>query len=209
MLFKKSFFMKKWLVASLVGALVIMGCQPKPSAGDLLKNLVVTTNYDNTVDFSSYNTYYLRLDSINYYNSSDPYPSDTLWKTTPYANDFVDYVTMTVSDSLTARGYRAVSKKTSPDLKVYIYEIENYSVSYSYYPYNYGYGYGYGGGYLTASASDQSDLYIQILDLKHLTKGKPTLIWYCDIGDIASLTSDDALIRALARAFKQSSYLKK
>lgn len=195
--------MKKLLFASFIG-LVLWSCQPKPHTADLLKNLVVYTDYD-PVSFSShtYNTFYLRLDSINYYN----YPYDTLQTTTPNSGDFIDYVTRTVSDSLAGRGYTSVCRKCSPDLKVYIYEIEDYSVSYSYYPYNYGYGY-YGGGY-AASVSDQADLYIQILDLKHLTNNKPTLIWYCDIGDVASLTEADPFIRALTQAFKQSSYLRK
>jgi len=196
-----------------VGAgLFLWGCQPKPSSGDLLKNLVVSTEFDNTADYSQYSTFYLRLDTMNYFNSADPYPEDTLW-VSGGSGDFVDYITKTVNDSLVARGYSAVSRKSSPHLKVVIYEVENYSVSYSYYPYNYGYGYGgygYGyGGYTSASVSDQADLYIQILDMNHLTNGKPTLVWYCDIGDIASLSSADTFFRALSQAFKQSPYLKK
>ncbi|HLZ16029.1 MAG TPA: DUF4136 domain-containing protein [Cyclobacteriaceae bacterium] len=206
--------MKSVLLILTGATLVLWGCQPKPSDAELLKNLVVFTDKsNNTTNYTQYSTYYLRPDTMNYYNSSDPNPADTLWLSSQ-SGDFVDYVTKTVNDSLTARGYSSVSRKSSPDLKVYIYEVENYSVSYSYYPYSYGYGYGYGGygyggGYTTASVSDQADLYIQILDVKHLTSGKPTLIWYCDIGDIASLSSADTFIRALGQAFKQSPYLKK
>jgi hypothetical protein len=203
--------MKK-LFLIVAGALFLWGCQPQPGAGDLLKNLVVFTDKSNTADYTKYSTFYLRLDTMNYYNSSDPNLADTLWLSSQ-SGDFVDYVTRTVSDSLQARGYSPVNRKSSPDLKIYIYEVENYSVSYSYYPYSYGYGYGYGGygygGYTSASVSDQADLYVQILDVKNLTGGKPTLIWYCDIGDIVSLNSANTFIRALGQAFKQSPYLKK
>ena len=198
--------MRKLLFAGLFGAAILWGCQPKPRPEDLLRNLAVYTDrLDFSTDYSKYSTYYLRLDTMNYYS----YGYDTLQVTTPHSLDFIDYVTTTVNDSLTKRGFIPVSRKSSPDLKVKIYEIENYNVSYSYYPYNYGYGYYGYGGYTTASVSDQANLYIQILDLKHLTNGKPTIVWYCNIGDLASLSSDDAFINALITAFKQSPYLRK
>jgi hypothetical protein len=196
--------MKKLVIACLISSLFLWSCQPKPNASDLLKKLVVYTDYDKTAKFSTdYNSFYLRIDSINYYNPG----YDTL-VLSQQSGDFVDYVTHTIKDTLVARGYQSVSRKSSPDLKVSIYIVENYSVSYSYYPYSYGYGYGYGGGY-SANVSDQADFYIQILDLKHPTNGKPTVIWSCDIGDIVTLASDEVFINALAQAFKQSSYLRK
>jgi hypothetical protein len=204
----------KVVFSILFGSILLAGCMPKPSDSDLFKNLVVYTDYDTNNDFTQHSTFYLRLDSINYYNSNDPYPEDTLATTSPNSGDIVDYVTRTLTDSLVKRGYQSVSRKQSPDLRVYIYVIENYNVSYSYYPYNYGYGYGYygygyGGGGYSASVSDVADIYVQILDLKHPVNGKPKLIWYCDIGDLVTLSSNAAFYKALAQAFKQSPYLRK
>ena len=200
--------MRKLLLAGLIGAAMLWSCEPKPRPEELIRNLAVYTDREDfNTDYSKYSTYYLRLDTINYYS----YGYDTLQVTAPNSLDLIDYVTTTVNDSLKKRGFVPVTRKSSPDLKVMIYIIENYSVSYSYYPYNYGYGYGYGygGGYTTANVSDQANLYIQILDVKHLTNAKPTLVWYCNIGDIASLSSDEAFINALITAFQQSWYLRK
>jgi len=51
---------------------------------------------------------------------------------------------------------------------------------------------------------------VEIFDLKNLSKGKPSLIWYSDIGDLVSSPDLGTLtVNAIDQAFKQSSYLKK
>lgn len=199
-------------------------CQPKPNAGDLVKNLVVTTNYDNTVDFTQYSSYYLPLDTLSYFNSSDNNPADTL-AVDPSGTGYVGNITSRVNNNMSAAGYTRVGKKASPDLKVYVFIVENYNVyqTYNYYPYGYGYGYGFGYGYgyggygygsyyPSYSVSDQADLYIEVFDLKNKVNGKPKLIWACDIADLVSSpdqTATTIVLKSIDQAFKQSSYIKK
>ncbi len=197
--------------------MILAGCQPKPDAGDLVKNMVVSTQYDNTTDFTKYSTYYLALDTVSYFNSDDPYAADTLQcdACNGYSNQLGSYpgvITSEVKARLDAIGYKQVPRNQNPDLKIYVFIIENYNVSQSYnyspYGYGYGYGFGYGGGYYpTVSVSDQADLYIEIFDLTNHSKP----LWLCDIGDLVSSPDPNGsiTIRSIDQAFQQSSYIKK
>jgi hypothetical protein len=207
-------------MACALVTLVLVGCQPKPNDGDLVKKLVVITDYNNAVNFSNYSTYMLSVDTLSYFNSSDSNPADTLVKDTPGSGQYIDVVTNKINDKMTAAGYSKVYKKQSPDLRVYIFIVENYNVyqSYSYYPYGYGYGYGFGYGYgygsyyPSVSVSDEAKFYIEIFDLKNLSQGKPKLIWYCEIGDLVnSLNSFNPTLVTpyIDQGFTQSPYLKK
>lgn len=218
----QSMCMKKSLLAIVVAAVFLGSCQPKPNTGDLLKNMVVVTDYDNTVDFTQYSSYYLPLDTLSYFNSSDTNPADTL-AVDQSGTGYVGNITTRVNNNMLAAGYTKVGKKASPDLKVYVFIVENYNVyqTYNYYPYGYGYGYGfgygygyggYGYGYSSYSVSDQANLYIEIFDLKNKVNGKPKLIWYSNISDLVSSpdqTATTIVLKSIDQAFKQSSYLKK
>lgn len=209
--------MRKYFII-VASALSFWGCEPKPNTGDLVKNMVVTTDYDNTVDFTKYTSYYLPIDTISYFtNASSSNKADTLW--CPTCNNGGQYPHVTTNEvinQMNLAGFTQVGKKQNPDLRVYIFVVENVSISQSYaynpygYGYGYGFGYGYGYGYPTYSETDQADLYLEIFDVKNLTKGKPTLIWYCDISDLVSSPDLSGLsAKAIDQAFKQSSYLKK
>ena len=191
-------------------------CQPKPNASDLLKRMLVTTDYDQSTDFTKYSTYYLPTDTVSYFNNSDPVAADTLLCTACSGNNnggtYPQIITDELKSQLDLAGFTKVGKKQSPDLRVYVFIVENVSVyqSYNYSPYGYGYGYGYGYSYPTVSVSDQANLYVEIFDLKNLSGGKPTLRWYCNIGDLVSSPDLSALTtKAIDQAFTQSSYLKK
>jgi hypothetical protein len=209
--------MKKYFVFVL-SALFYWGCQPKPTTSDLVKNMVVTTDYNNTVDFTQYTNYYLPLDTISYFNNSNTVAADTLLCTACTGNNnggtYPQIITSEIKKQLDLAGFTKVEKKQNPDFRVYVFIVENINIyqSYNYYPYGYGfgYGYGYGYGYPTISETDQGDLYIEIFDIKHLTNGKPTLVWYCDIGDLISTPDLSALTTtAIDQAFSQSTYIKK
>lgn len=208
----------KRLIAMGACALVFWGCEPKPSTSDLVKNMVVTTDYDNTVDFTKYTSYYLPVDTISYFNNSDPNPADTLQCTGCSGNNnggqYPHVITSEVINQMNLAGFTQVGKKQNPDLRVYVFIVETFNIyqSYNYNPYGYGYGYGfgYGYGYPTYSETDQADLYLEIFDVKNLTNGKPKLVWYCDIGDLVSSPDLFGLTTtAIDKAFKQSTYLKK
>jgi hypothetical protein len=192
----------------IVGALFFWGCQPKPNSADLLKKMVVTTDFNSTANFGDYSKYWLSLDTISYFLNTDNDPTDTLAIGGAYAS-----LATKVSSKMTDAGYTLTGKNSSPDLWVHIYVVENYSAQQSYYynPYSYGYYGGYYGGYSsTVSVSDQANLYIFIIDLKHKSSGK-SYIWGCNIGDLIS-SPDQTLtpiFTAIDQAFAQSSYIKK
>jgi hypothetical protein len=208
--------MKKRYFVMAACALFFWGCEPKPSASDLVKNMMVTTDYDKSTDFTKYTTYYIPLDTISFFSNADPVAADTLLCTgCTGANNGGTYpqvITREIKTQLDLAGFTNVGKKQNPDLRVYVFIVETVNVyqSYNYNPYGYGFGYGYGYGYPTVSETDQADLYLEIFDIKNLTNGKPTLIWYCDIGDLISSPDYKGLsTKAIDQAFKQSTYIKK
>ncbi len=224
--------MKKSLFLIGVVLFLFMGCEPKPSLSKLTQHLVVSTNYDNANGFSKYqySSYYLPLDTLSYFNNQDKVAADTLQCLNCSGNNsqlgsYAQAITTQVKSKLDSLGFSQISSiKQNPDIKVYVFIIENVNISQSlaYNPYGYGYGgyggygyggyggYGYGGYYPTVSVSDQADLYIEIFDLKHPYNGKPNPIWLCDIGDLVSSPNVYSLtIPAINQAFKQSTYIKK
>lgn len=188
-----------------LAGVALWSCQPKPNDGELLKNMVVSTDYNSTANFSNYATYWMSLDTISYFLNTDP--TDTIATGTAVNN-----ITNEVSGKLTTAGYSLVGKNASPDFWVHIYVVENYSSYQSYYynPYSFGYYGGYYSAYPVVTVSDQSNLYIFLVDLKHKSSGK-SYLWGCNIGDLASSPdpTTDTIIRAIDQAFVQSSYIKK
>lgn len=191
--------MKKWSVVLFM--LLLIGCEPKPKNSDLLKNYVVNTYKDNSVDFSKYSTYYLSIDTLayvyNYYDtawqcvqcSSDPnYQSYVL-------DNYIEITTNEIKTNMNNGGFTKVEWSQNPDLQVFISIVEDYSESY------YGGGYYYGSYYPTVSVSDQWAMHIYLADVK-----KETLVWEGDISDIlATLDNDGSLIiKAIDKAFQQS-----
>ncbi len=208
---------------AVIGLLFLWACQPTPSDGDLVRNLVVTTNYyEDAKNFAGYSTYYLALDTLSYFNNEDPVAADTLQCICPnnpngeYSNtlgSFAQFVTAQVQGKLDSLGYSQIAKKKNADFWVYVFVIDNYSVSQSvgYNPYG-GYGGfygGYGGYYPVTTVSENEDLWIYIIDIK-----QSSVVWTCDIGDISASLGNasspaNVLTHAINQAFKQSSYIKK
>lgn len=215
--------MRKLIISFIALSGLFSGCQPKPSDGDLVRNmLVLTSNYIPTTNYSSYSTYSLSMDTVSYFFNQDPDPKDTLqcFSCTGNNHQLGDYPRV-ITDQIKLRldaKFTHVGAKQNPDLKVYVVIIENYNLyqSYSYYPYGYGFGgyyggYGYyGGGYIpTVSATDVADLYIQIYDLKNKTGSNPTALWGCVISDLVASSGDlvNVTQRSIDQAFAQSTYL--
>ena len=184
-------------------ALLCWGCEPKPNSNDLVKRMVVSTDYNSAADFTGYATYTMVLDTMSYFDNSNPNPRDT-----SVIGPGVHDITNKVKNKLDSAGYGLVNKKMSPDLWVYIYINEIYSAyqSYNYNPYSYGY---YGSYYPTVTVTDQADLYIYIVDLKH--RNTEPYLWTCNIDDLVSSPRQTTapILRAIDQAFKQSPYIKK
>ncbi|HEY0654649.1 MAG TPA: hypothetical protein VGD65_16045 [Chryseosolibacter sp.] len=53
-------------------AICSIGCRPEPEAAELVDQLVVSTNYDNTADFSSIATYAIPTDTIGFISETSP-----------------------------------------------------------------------------------------------------------------------------------------
>lgn len=187
----------------VVFAILWWSCEPKPNANELVKQMVVTTDFNSSADFSNYSTYTMVIDTMSYFDNSNPNPRDTT-----VIGPGVQNITRKVKNKMDSVGYSLVSKKADPDLRVYIYVNEIYSAYQSYYynPYSFGY---YGSYYPTVSITDQADLYIYVIDLKHKTSGP--YIWACDIGDLVSSPTQTTapILRGIDQAFKQSPYFKK
>ncbi|HTH56021.1 MAG TPA: DUF4136 domain-containing protein [Cyclobacteriaceae bacterium] len=216
--------MKKWIITCTAFATLLLSCQPKPNDADLVRNLLVlTSNYNSSINYSSYTTYGLATDTVSFFYNQDPDPKDTLQCSSCTGNNnalgsYPTTITNEIKYKLDSAGFKQVGWKQNPDLKIYVAIVENYSLyqSYSYYPYGYGFGgyyggYGYyGGGYIpTVNASDQADLYIQIYDLKNKTGGNPTALWGAVITDLVTSPSASITTRAIKRAFDQSKYISK
>ena len=198
--------------------LLLWSCQPEPDNLRLLDELVVSTNYDKSIDFTGYSTYSISKDTIGFVSNRSP--NDTILVQTSQT-DFPRPVLQQVASNLDALGYTQVGQNENPDWRINVYVVNDYNLfqqvvypSY-YYPSYYGYGYGYGSyyayPYVNTYASNTGSLVVEILDLKNITPdSKVKVIWSAYMGDVYS-TLD--LIKeskdAIDQAFIQSPYIHK
>jgi hypothetical protein len=202
-----------WAICAGVLSL-LWSCQPEPDSLRLLDELVVSTNYDNNVNFQTYSTFSIATDTIGLVSNRS---NDTI--IIQKENDFPRPVLQKVISNLNAIGYTRVNNSDNPDMRINVYVVNDYNLfqqvvypSY-YYPSYYGYGYGYGSyyPYVNTYATNTGSLVVEILDLKNVTPdNKVKVIWGAYMGDVYS-TID--LIKqaehAIDQAFIQSPYLHK
>jgi Domain of unknown function (DUF4136) len=201
--------MKKYLIPVIaISAFVFFGCQPEQDTTKLLDQLVVSTTYDNTANFSGYSTYSISNQSNDtiIVQSEDNYPRPVLAR---------------INTNLQSAGYTRVGQNEDPDWRINVYVINDFNlyqqISYSnfYYPSYYGYGYGYGGLYgypfVNTYATNTGSLVLEILDLRNITPDKKVkVLWSAYMGDVYS-TIDlvGQSQEAIDQAFIQSPYLSK
>lgn len=207
--------MKKYLIPMIaVSAFAFFSCQPEQDVTRLLDQLVVSTSYDNTANFSNYGTYSISTDTIGFISNQS---NDTI--IVQAEDDFPRPVLNRINSNLSSAGYTRVGKDEDPDLRINVYLINDFNlyqqISYSnyYYPSYYGYGYGYGGYYgypfVSTYASNTGSLVVEILDLRNITADKKVkVLWSAYMGDVYSTInlvkqSEDAI----DQAFIQSPYL--
>ena len=132
--------------AICVGLLSLLwSCQPEPDSIKLLDELVVSTSYDENVNFQTYSTFSIATDTIGLVSNR---ANDTIL--IQKESDFPRPVLQKVISNLNAIGYTRVNKNDNPDMRINVYVVNDYNLfqqvvypSY-YYPSYYGYGYGYG-----------------------------------------------------------------
>jgi hypothetical protein len=204
-----------WLIGAGFFPL-LWSCQPEPDSFKLLDELVVSTTYDNTVDFQTYSTYSIATDTIGFVSNR---ANDTIL--IQRDTDYPRPILQKVISNLNTLGYSRVNKSDNPDMRINVYVVNDYNLFQQviypdyYYPSYYGYGYGYGSyyayPYVNTYATNTGSLVVEILDLKNVTPdNKVKVIWGAYMGDVYS-TID--LIKqsekAIDQAFIQSPYLHK
>ncbi len=204
------------IINAAVGVLFFLSaCQPKPNLNDLVRDMVVQTSYDNTVNFSSFSTYAMPLDTIGQiYNAS---PKDTV-----ITGEYAQLISRDIKGILDKSGYSQVGRKQNPDLGIAVFVVRDYSqftsvvyptsgYSSYYYPSYYGYGGYYNYPYIQSYSRSTATLIMEIVDLKDKnSQNQVKVIWTANIGDV--LASPDPRQKSkegVDQAFAQSTYIKK
>lgn len=193
----------------LVGlSLLFVGCEPSPSPEELSKNLVVQTTFDETINFKSYSTYAMPLDTLGLVSNS---VNDTL-----FLGEYSKMVTQRLKSNMDSRGYSWVEKNQTPDLGLTAFIVNNFNVFQTinypnYYGGYYSPYYGYYFPVVNTYASNAGILIVQLVDLKQKTaQNQFRVIWTCYIGDI--IASPDPIkqsVDAVDQAFAQTSAIGK
>lgn len=205
--------MRSFLIV-IAAAIAFYSCRPEPEAAELVDQLVVSTNYDNTADFSSLATYAIPTDTIGFISETSP---DTIIVASK--SSFPRPVLQKINSELQARGYTRVNRNQNPDVGINVLVVNDFNVFQDVvYPNNY-YG-GYYGGYygynswysypyVQTYAYNTGVLIIEMVDLKHLTPdNKVKVLWTAYMGDVYStLDLERQAAEGIQQAFTQSPYL--
>ncbi len=184
-------------------ALLLSGCQPTPGSEELNQDLVVQTDYDESINFGAYNTFTLPLDTIGLISNNI---NDSL-----IVGDFAKEITTKIKLNMESRGYSYVSIDQNPDLSVNAFIVNDFNVFQTIrYP-SYGGGfyspyYGYYFPIVQTYATNSAILILQIIDLnKKNAQNQFSVIWISYIGDIVSSVDPfQKSIDAVEQAFVQS-----
>lgn len=192
--------MRRFVVILLI--LLLFGCGTQPQLSELVNDMVVLTNFDETLDYSQYATYTMPMDTIGLLSntSNNEY----------LANDYAKLITAAVKKNLDQTNHTKVDSVAGPDIGVNIFVVNDLSVVQSvyypsyYYPSYYGYNgyYGYG-GIPTYSYFQQAALVIEFVDLSDNKS-----VWVANIGDLVNSYDTSTKTReAIDQAFVQSPFL--
>jgi hypothetical protein len=208
-------------IAAVLIVVTLAGCAREPEVADLVKYMVVQTDYDpeqiNEEEnvFNDYTTFVLREDTLGFVST---YSSDTILLDEPGTRiDFVNAVVETVSANATARGFTRVADDENPDFAIKIVVLENFSffqtVSYpGYYSGYYGYYGGYYGPVVNTYASNFVTMVIEVVDIKNYAANgnRYEVVWSAYIGDLlTTVDRKNKILYAVDQAFEQSPYFSK
>jgi hypothetical protein len=208
-------------ITAILIVMGIAGCTREPEVVDLVKNMVVQTEYDleeineEANIFRDYTTFVLREDTLGFVSS---YSNDTILLDEPGTIiDFANSTIERVSVKAIERGFTRVEAEENPDFAIKIVVLENFSffqtVSYpGYYSGYYGYYGGYYGPVVETYSSNFVTMVIEVVDIKNYAANgnRYNVIWSAYIGDI--LTTYDRknkILYAVDQAFEQSPYFSK
>ncbi|HEX6227485.1 MAG TPA: DUF4136 domain-containing protein [Chryseolinea sp.] len=202
---------KLFVVISAV--MVLWGCQTEPDNLKLYDEMVVSTNFDPEVTFSTYRTYAIPTDTIGFVSETNP--EDTILVSNNQNKLYPRKVLQQVMANLDDRLFTRVDRNEDPDLGVNVYIVEDFNVFQQivdpgyYYPYYYGYGSYYSYPYISTYAYNTGTLVVELVDLKNVTPdNKVKVIWNAYMGDVYSaLDLAEQSLDAIDQAFLQSNYL--
>ncbi|MFZ4521788.1 MAG: DUF4136 domain-containing protein [Bacteroidales bacterium] len=173
--------MKTKLILLCLGAgLILASCSKYPPSSDrLLEDLAVYTKYDETVDFTTFKTYYMS-DSIVKISDKD---SGLLY------NSQVQSITARIAKNMNSLGYTRTTNAKTTDLYLAVSYIVNVNVSVyypgwywgypGYYPPDYwgsgGYYYPYYPTYVTSYSA--GTLLMDLMDVKNKVDNKIPVCW--------------------------------
>jgi hypothetical protein len=192
----------------------LFSCMPEPEAVDLVKYMVVQTEYNSDFVneqenvFEVYDAFTIRMDTIGYVSTF----SDEEYLLESDVPGFVIPVVDSVRDAFVGLGFTQVEETENPDFAVNVVVLDNFSY---YQSINYGYGYygsyyGYYGYYqpiVTTYYSNYVTLLIQVVSTTKVNDQFPVL-WSAYIGDLnATLDLRGKTLEAIGQAIEQSSYL--
>lgn len=196
-------------------AILFVCCRPEPESVELIDQLVVSTNYDNEINFTSYSTYAIPTDTLGFVSNNS---NDTIIVASE--SNYPRPVLQKINAELSTRGFSKVAKTANPDLGVNVLVANDFNVFQSaYYPSGYGgyysgyYGYNswYSYPYIQTYVQNTGVLVIEIVDLKNRTPdNKVRVIWTAYLGDVYStLDLQQQTQDGIQQAFTQSPYLSK
>ena len=201
------------LMIFFVAVSSLWSCQTEPDNAKLFDELVVSTNYDKDVSFSSYATYSIPTDTIGFVANTNP--NDTILVARADNDYYPRVVLQKVMQNMDSRFFTRVDRNENPDLGVNVYVVKDFNLFQQviypnyYYPYYYGYGSYYSYPYVNTYAYNTGALVIEIVDLKNVTPdNKVKVIWNAYMGDVYSTI--DLLkqsTEAIDQAFIQSNYV--
>jgi hypothetical protein len=199
---------RKFFFAGFIAS-ACWSCRPEPDGVELLDELVVSTNYDPSADFSEYSTYVLPTDTIGFVSNTNSKDTIRVYSSSfPYPRKVIQAAQAEL-DNLFTR----VSRDEDPDLGINIYVVSNLNlfqqvVYPSYYSYYYGYSGYYYYPYVQTYATNTATLVVEIVDLKNRNNNQVKVIWNAYMGDVVnSLDFEQQSVDAIHQAFLQSPYI--
>jgi hypothetical protein len=197
----------------VLAGLIVSSCSKYPTYTVNTSDLdMVWTEYDESVDFSTYKTYFVP-DTLLVDSTMSP-------EDKAYIQEYYENILVEINANMTALNYVKVDSSANPDIGLVISIVTqtNYVFSYSYwyyYPPYWGYpGYGYSYPWATYMGSyEEGALIFDMADLKNINHQGQNIsgIWSALCGGIltgsTSTTISKRLIDGIDQAFTQSPYL--
>lgn len=212
--------MKSRQLAIITILTLLMGCALQPDSGELAKDMVVQTNYDQPSIaqniFSTYSAFIIREDTLGYVkrgiNPDEAYLTDANF--TRFTGGYVKPIIALVKENLSERGFTPVTEEDNPDFAVNIVILYDFSFfqTVNYLP-SYGGYYGYYGYYfpvVNTYYAQYASMVIEIVDIKNATGNDYKVIWKAFIGDLyTTFDLKTKTLEAIDQAFIQSPYIQK